>query len=357
MGAAGREQTDRPETLVYHPAMLRLPTVFVGRYRLERQLGEGSFSHTYLAVDMRLGRQVAVKVLRPEHAFDASLARRFRQEARIAASISSEHVVEVYDYDQHDDHLFIVSEWVDGVDLGQALGAARSVRVVDACRITRDILIGLEAVHQAGILHRDVKPQNVLIPRQNKPAKIADFGIARGGSDPSLTQAGETIGTPAYMSPEQAAGQPLGPPSDLYSVAVILYQMVTGELPFSGTTSSQVMAKQITAQAERPRSLNPNVPPAVEGVILRGLAKDPAHRYQSASEMSRAIAEALSAKETAPPSPPITQREPDVSPRASRPRKVRRRTTFRQRIPPYSVSLLMVTAGVILGLAVILASC
>jgi eukaryotic-like serine/threonine-protein kinase len=351
--------------------MLRLPTVFVDRYRLERLLGEGSFSHTYLAIDMRLDRRVAVKVLRREYARDPGLADRFKREARIAASISSEHVVEVYDYDQHEDSLFIVSEWVDGIDLARVLELRPQLPVGEACRITRDILAGLAAVHDAGILHRDIKPQNVLIPRHDRPAKLADFGIARGSDDPRLTRAGEAIGTPAYMSPEQAGGKPLSPATDLYSVAVILFHLVTGELPFTGESSTQVMVKHITEEPPRPSALNPDVSHVVEAVILRGMAKEPSRRFASAQEMSLAIDDALagrdvraatrSAPEEARPVPPPP---PDPTPttarparRQSRPRRARRRRTLQQRMPPYSVSLLLVTAGVILLLAIILASC
>jgi eukaryotic-like serine/threonine-protein kinase len=349
--------------------MLRLPTVFVDRYRLERLLGEGSFSHTYLAIDVRLGRRVAVKVLRREYARDPDLVDRFKREARIAASISSEHVVEVYDYDQHDDLLFIVSEWVDGIDLARILEQRRQMPIREACRVTQDILAGLAAVHDAGILHRDIKPQNVLIPRHDRPAKLADFGIARGGDDPRLTRAGETIGTPAYMSPEQAGGKPLSPATDLYSVAVILFHLVTGELPFTGESSTQVMIKHITEDPPRPSALNAEVSAALEAVILRGMAKEPSRRFASAREMSLAIDDALAGRdvraairsapeEARPVSPPQPEPIPAPSRPARRPsRRARRRRTLQQRMPPYSVSLLLVTAGVILVLAIILASC
>jgi eukaryotic-like serine/threonine-protein kinase len=310
-----------------------------------------------------------VKVLRREFARDHDLVDRFRREARIAASVSSEHVVEVYDYDQHDDWLFIVSEWVDGTDLARILEHRRRLPIGEACRITRDILAGLAAVHDAGILHRDIKPQNVLIPRHDRPVKLADFGIARGGDDPRLTRAGEAIGTPAYMSPEQAGGKPLSPATDLYSVAVILFHLVTGELPFTGESSTQVMIKHITEDPPRPSALNAEVSAALDAVILRGMAKEPSRRFASAREMSLAIDDALAGRdvraairsapeEARPVSPPQPESIPVPSRPARRPsRRARRRRTLQQRMPPYSVSLLLVTAGVILVLAIILASC
>jgi serine/threonine-protein kinase len=267
-----------------------------GRYRLTARIGEGSFAETYLATDSSLGRQVAVKVLREHYARDPRFVARFEQEARAAAAVSHTNVVDIFDYGRDGDTLFITMEWVDGTDLKQLIRDNAPLPVAEAVRLDRGILRGLGAIHRAGIVHRDVKPQNVLISKDGEP-KLSDFGIARGSADTGLTDTGMAVGTAAYMAPEQAIGRNVGPAADIYSAGVILFEMLTGQLPFPGDNPVQVMYRHVNDIAPRPRDLNPNISPAIEMVILRALAKDPEDRFHSAEEMEAAFDRAPSADE------------------------------------------------------------
>lgn len=265
-----------------------LPYVLVGRYQLTGRIGEGSYAETYLATDATLDRQVAIKVLRDQYARDPRVAARFEREARAAAAVSHPNVVDVFDYGRDDDTLFIVMEWVDGTDLKEYLRGRGPLPVPEATRLIREILRGLGAIHRAGIIHRDVKSQNVLIARSGT-AKLTDFGIARGALDTGLTDTGMAIGTAAYMAPEQASGAPLTPAADIYAAGVILFEMLIGQLPFAGDNPVQVMYQHVNDPPPQPRAINPTIPASLEMVILRALAKDPADRFQSAEAMEAAL--------------------------------------------------------------------
>jgi serine/threonine-protein kinase len=267
-----------------------------GRYRLTARIGEGSFAETYLATDSSLGRQVAVKVLREHYARDPRFVARFEQEARAAAAVSHPNVVDIFDYGREGDTLFITMEWVDGTDLKQLIREKAPLPIVESVRLTREILRGLGAIHRAGIVHRDVKPQNVLISKDGE-AKLSDFGIARGTADTGLTDTGMAVGTAAYMAPEQAIGGKVTPSADIYSAGVILFEMLTGHLPFPGDNPVQVMYRHVNDVAPRPRELNREIPQAIEMVVLRAMAKDPEDRFQSAQEMEAAFDHAPSSDE------------------------------------------------------------
>src|SRR5690606_4176898 len=257
---------------------LTLPHTLAGRYRLTARIGEGSFAETYLATDTSLGRQVAVKVLREQYASDVRVAARFEREARAAASVPHPNVVDVYDYGRDGNTLYTVMEWVGGTDLKEHIRRRAPLPVPEATRLIREILQGLGAIHRAGIIHRDVKSQNVLIA-QSGTAKLTDFGIARGALDTGLTDTGMALGTAAYMAPEQASGQPLTPAADIYAAGVILFEMLTARLPFPGDNPVQVMFQHVNDPPPRPRTLNPDIPPGLELVVLRALAKDPSDRF------------------------------------------------------------------------------
>jgi len=275
---------------------LTLPFELTGRYHLTERIGEGSFAETFLATDITLNRQVAIKVLREQFARDPRIAARFEREARAAASVSHPNIVEVYDYGQDDSTFFIVMEWVDGTDLKEYINQYAPIPVPDASRLIREILSGLGAIHRAGIIHRDIKPQNVLISR-NGVAKLTDFGIARGALDAGLTDTGMAIGTAAYMAPEQATGAPLEPSADIYAAGVIFFEMLTGQLPYPGENPVQVMYQQVNDAPPRPSSIVGGIPPALEMVVLRAMAKDPRDRFQSAEEMQAALDHTPSADE------------------------------------------------------------
>ncbi len=268
-------------------------TVLEGRYKLIRQIGEGGFSRAYLADDLRLGRRVIAKILRTELTRDQASLRRFEREAKIAAQVSGPNLVDVYDYGTDDEHPVIISQWIDGVDLSRVVRKHSGLRSDDAISITLDILGGLETLHAAGIQHRDVKPSNVLIPKWNAPAKLTDFGISRAADDPRLTMTGEVLGSPVYMSPEQVEGMELTPSTDLYSVSVVLFELVTGSPPFTGESASKIMLQHVASAPPPPRLLKPDVEPALEQIILKGLAKPPEERFASAAAMAKELRKVL----------------------------------------------------------------
>ncbi len=276
---------------------LALPHVLANRYRLTSRIGEGSFSETYLATDASLERQVAVKVLREHYARDPRFVARFEREARAAASVSHPNVVDIFDYGRDGDTLFITMEWVDGTDLKHLIRDRAPLPVAEATRLIREILRGLGAIHRAGIVHRDVKPQNVLLSSEGQ-AKLSDFGIARGSVDSGLTDTGMALGTAAYMAPEQASGGSVTNSADLYAAGVILFEMLTAHLPFAGDNPVQVMYQHVNDVPPRPRELNPSIPAPLEMVIMRALAKNPEDRFQSAEEMEAALDRAPSADES-----------------------------------------------------------
>ncbi len=268
---------------------ITLPYLLASRYRLTRRLGEGSFAETFLATDTLLQRQVAVKILREQYARDPRFAAHFANEAQAAAAVSHPNVVEVYDSGREGETLFIVMEWVDGSNLKQMIREQAPLPVPEAIRLLLELLQGLAVIHQAGIVHRDVKPQNVLMTRHGS-AKLTDFGIARGAVASGLTETGVVVGTAAYMAPEQASGKPVGPGVDLYAAGVILFELVTGRLPFPGENPVQVMYQQVHEAVPRPGELNRGVGVELEAVILRALAKEPGERYPTAEAMAEALA-------------------------------------------------------------------
>ncbi|MCC6790919.1 MAG: serine/threonine protein kinase [Thermomicrobiales bacterium] len=274
------------------------------RYDLEQLIGEGAFARTYRARDTRLGRVVAVKLLRSHYAADPSFLERFQREAWSAARVDHPNVVHVYDYGEHDGVYYLVLQYVPGRDLKRMIEERAPLSPADAIRIGREILSGLAAIHAAGIIHRDIKPQNVLIGRDGVP-RVTDFGIAFEPSQSrltSLTNHGETLGTPAYMAPEQARGEPVSEATDLYAVGVVLFEMLTGRLPFRGENALAMMVAHVEQPPEPPSAYRAGVPTELDAVVLRALAKDPSRRFASAGEMERALSDALShAHNGAPP--------------------------------------------------------
>lgn len=261
---------------------------FADRYEILASLGSGGMAEVYLARDLRLGRQVALKVLHPAFARDGEFVERFRREAGAAARLNHPNVVHIYDCGETDGCHFIAMEYVAGRCLKEViLGEAPlpPARVVD---LARQIVSALGFAHQAGIVHRDVKPQNVIVDAGER-AKVTDFGIARAAGDGQITETGAVIGTALYLSPEQAVGSPATPASDLYSVGVVMYEMATGRPPFTGDNAVALGVLHVSQAPRPPRELVPDLPPALEAVILKALAKAPADRYGSAAELLAAL--------------------------------------------------------------------
>jgi serine/threonine-protein kinase len=260
--------------------------VFAGRYRLERKLGSGGMADVWLAEDQELGRKVAVKILHERYANDEQFVERFRREATHAAGLSHQNIVSIFDRGSADGSYFIVMEYVEGRTLKELLVTRGPCPVPVAISYARQVLAALRYAHRNGIIHRDIKPHNVIVDREGR-IKVADFGIARAGTTSQMTEAGSIIGTAQYLSPEQARGAPVDESSDLYSTGIVLYELLTGKVPFTGESAVEIAMKHLSQVPDPPSSVRNGIPHDVDLVVLRALAKDPADRYRSATEMDR----------------------------------------------------------------------
>jgi eukaryotic-like serine/threonine-protein kinase len=263
-------------------------TVLAGRFRIESLLGVGGMGVVYRATDQALEVPVALKLLRPELAQRAGAFERFRQELLLARQVSSPHVVRIHDLAQHEGHWLISMDFVDGESLDRRLDRDGAFGVEDALRVARQLAAGLDAAHARGVVHRDLKPANVLLDGQGD-AYIADFGVARSLATSGLTQSGTVIGTPDYLSPEQARGEAVDARSDLYALGLMLYEMLAGRMPFSGGTMSEILGQRMTRSPQPVHELRPEVPPWVSRLVDRLLRPQPAHRFQDAGAVVAAI--------------------------------------------------------------------
>jgi serine/threonine-protein kinase len=284
------------------------------RYRVARHIASGGMATVWEAEDQLLSRVVAVKVLASQYASDAGARARFQREARTAAQVSGHaHVVTIYDIGEHHDEAFIVMEYFAGGTVADRLRGAREggepIARETALRWLREAATGLDVAHDAGIVHRDVKPANLLLDAQDRLA-VADFGIARLADDTQMTQTGQVLGTAAYISPEQALGQPAAAASDRYALAVVAYELLTGARPFTGTAPTAQALQHARDEPPRASQATPGLPPAIDPVLARGLAKDPATRPASACELVDAIEQALGAGATPEPTRPIAATAP-----------------------------------------------
>src|ERR671923_12607 len=258
-------------------------SVFDDRYRIVRKLGAGGMADVYLAEDQELGRRVAIKILNDRHAADDQFVERFRREAKNAARLSHPNIVSIYDRGEAEGTYYIAMEFLDGRSLKELIVSRGPAPVSVAIDYTRQILAALRFAHRNGIVHRDIKPHNVLVDGEGR-LKVTDFGIARAGTS-QMTEAGSIIGTAQYLSPEQAKGAPVDQTSDLYSVGVVLYELLTGRVPFTGDTPLEIAMKHLSAVPEPPSEKRPEVPRDLDLVVLRALAKNPEDRYAGADEM------------------------------------------------------------------------
>jgi beta-lactam-binding protein with PASTA domain/predicted Ser/Thr protein kinase len=260
-----------------------IDSLFDGRYRIVRKLGTGGMANVYLAEDQELGRRVAIKILDDRHASDEQFVERFRREAKNAAGLSHPNIVSIYDRGEAVGTYYIAMEYLDGRSLKELIVQRGPAPIHVAIDYARQILGALRFAHRNGIVHRDIKPHNVLVDSDGR-LKVTDFGIARAGAS-EMTEAGSIVGTAQYLSPEQAKGTPVDARSDIYSAGVVLYELLTGRVPFTGDTAVEIAMRHLSAVPEPPSELRDEVPHELDMVVLRALAKDPADRYQSAEEM------------------------------------------------------------------------
>ena len=270
-----------------------LATALSKRYTIERELGRGGMGIVYLARDVTLDRQVALKVLPAEIASMADTRERFLREARTAAHLSHPNIVPIYHADEVDGHAFFAMAYVDGESLAQRLSARGPLPAAEAVMYLREVAWALAYAHARGVIHRDVKPENIMIERGSGRALVTDFGIARDGRELGLTATGNVLGTVHYMSPEQAAGDYLDGRSDLYALGVVGYYVLSGVFPFDADSASAILVAHVTRDAPPLSSVAPSVPGALAAVIDRSLAKDPADRYPAGEEFAEALEEAL----------------------------------------------------------------
>jgi eukaryotic-like serine/threonine-protein kinase len=265
-----------------------LNRVFDGRYVIRRKLGSGGMADVYLAEDQELGRRVALKMLNDRHASDEQFVERFRREAQSAAGLNHPNIVSIFDRGHAEGTYYIAMEYLDGRTLKELLVRNGPTPVPIAVDYARQILSALAFAHRNGIVHRDIKPHNIVVGSDGR-LKVTDFGIARSGAS-QMTEAGSIVGTAQYLSPEQARGAPVDPRSDLYSLGIVLYEMLTGHVPFSGDTAVEIAMKHLSSVPKPPSELRESIPHDLDAVVMRALAKEPDQRYGSAEEMDADLA-------------------------------------------------------------------
>ena len=260
--------------------------VFGDRYEVEGRIGAGGMAEVWRGHDRVLNRTVAIKTLLPQFARDASFVDRFRREAQAAARLNHSGIVSVYDSGTDGDTPYIVMHLIEGRTLADFLESGKTLPPMQAATIAQEVAEALAAAHAQGVIHRDIKPANIMITREGK-VLVMDFGIARLISGPETApQTSAVLGTASYLSPEQAQGQSVDARTDIYSLGVVLYEMLTGRPPFTGDSPMAIAYKQVNATPEAPSSANPGVPPELDAVVMRALSKNPANRYQTGQEFA-----------------------------------------------------------------------
>lgn len=284
------------------------------RYRLLHQAGMGGMALVYEAYDTRLERPVAVKLLKRDFIDDEGFRERFRQEARSAANLSHPNIVTVHDFGADDNGVFIVMEFVSGTDLKSRIKQTGSLSSQEGIPLILQACAGLGYAHRAGIVHCDVKPQNMLVTHDNR-LKITDFGIARALATIDPHEKSDVVwGSPQYISPEQAAGSPPSPASDVYSLGVVIYELFSGHLPFESDSNEELAALRINQDPPSPKVYNPSIPVPLESVILKTLSREPSQRYRTADQLGQVLATISNQASPFYSVPPPLSKDLDTSP-------------------------------------------
>ncbi len=304
-------------------------------------MGSGGMSDVFRARDNQLDRRVAIKILHERYAGDPEYLARFRTEARSVARLSHPNIVTVIDRGDDDGRQYIVFEHVDGENLKELVRRSGRLPVRRAIELALQVADGLAFAHQEGLVHRDVKPQNVLLSREGE-VKVTDFGIARSLEvEHGVTQTGTVLGTGEYLAPEQASGKPISPATDVYSLGVVLWEMLAGEVPFSGENFVAVALRHVNEPVPSLREIRPDVSPRLAAAVERALAKDPAHRFPSMAALAKELRACL-AEEEAPPAPEDAALTLITAPAPARARATRRRSRGRRTL---GYALLALVAG------------
>ena len=277
-------------------------TKLAGRYVLVEVIAAGGMGTVHKATDERLGRTVAVKILRDDLAGDPRFVERFRREARAVAALSHPNIAGVFDYGEEDDHYFFVMEFIDGHDLAELMRVESPLSQERSALIAAGTLDALHHAHSAGVIHRDIKPANIIVTKRERSTsatgwqekvKVTDFGIARAVGDATLTAAGSVLGTAHYLSPEQASGDTIGPATDQYSTGIVLYEMLVGTVPFTGDSPVAIAMRHMADELPPPSSVNPGISPGFDEIVRRATSKDASDRFPDANAMARALRKEL----------------------------------------------------------------
>jgi eukaryotic-like serine/threonine-protein kinase len=326
-----------------------------GRYRVEGELGRGGMARVYRGTDGVLGRPVAVKVLSPQYAQDANFVTRFRREAQAAARLNHPNLVQVYDTGSDDGVHYIVMEYVEAKTLADYLAGGGRIMPDRAVELAEAVCDALGVAHAQGVIHRDVKPANIMVTRDGQ-VKVTDFGIARVTTNETVEQTAAVLGTASYLSPEQAQGGAIDQRSDLYSLGCVLYEMLTGQPPFTADSPVAVASKHVLEQPIAPSRLNHDVAPGLDAIVMKALAKNPDNRYQNAAEMKEDLERVrrglpVLATPLLPPSPQTTQviHRAQPQPTSVLPAGVATTVPPRDRTPGWLIALIVVLVLAVLG--------